>query len=684
MAFEGDLKNLPLADVLQTINQNNLTGTLTVKDSKGDRRIAFANGFIVAFQPAPGDTRPVIDALAKRRIVAKSEAEKARSGFLGKRKTLRLALASRGLVTEDDYVKVVREDLLEGIYELFLETDRTFKFEDGQPDLAQWDQDQIATEIRLPAAPIVMEGARRCDEWGRIRRSIGTFNEVLVRDGGPEEGDDQVVKELLQLADGSRDLASVLEQLPVPRFKGCEAAATLIGARRLRPASVNEYVTLGQQAEDKGSFDEAARLYERGLTTERGNLTLRQRRAAALERAGRKADAADEHKLLANAFLEQGKKQDAAAALTKAADLAPRDPSPLERRLQLALEEQDEDVVRITSGRLAALYEDLGLADKARDTLRARLARRADDDEVREKLSELLLRTGDAKGAFAEIVELGHRAMRAEQYAVAGVRFKKALELDPGDQQVRALLNDIQTGEVTARRIRRIKRIWFSVFSTVVIGLCAVLGRETYARFQVEQFHRETGYTNVAKGTPEGAYEALHDLLVKRDHWPYTLAARQADELSVSLVEVFARTYDQARTQSVLLPRPAKIAIVADTILKDRLQTIILEPGDAGSLESLVRKGDEQLQKGARHEAAEAFDAALKCIGDATKELVQASDAARHQAWLKDSVDRLNRCHLRARVGRVRALPLSEDARAKLEALLGPHVPSLDPPKKTQ
>jgi len=682
VAFEGDLKNLPLADVLQTINQNNLTGTLTVKDAKGERKIAFAQGFIVAFQPAPGESRPVIDALAKRRIVAKSEAEKARGGFLGKRKTLRLALASRGLVTEDDYVKVVREDLLEGVYELFLETDRTFKFEDGNPDLASWDQDQIAAEIRLPAAPIVMEGARRCDEWGRIRRAIGSFNEVLVREGGPEEDDDETTKELLQLADGSRDLGSVLDQLPVPRFKGCEAASALIAARRLRPASVNEYVTLGQQAEDRGAFDEAARLYERGLTTERGNLTLRQRRANALERAGRKTEAADERKLLANAFLEQGKKQDAAAELSRAADLSPRDPVPLERRLQLALEEHDEDVARVTAARLAALYEDLGLGDKARDALRARLARRPDDDEVREKLAELLLRQGDAKGALAEIVELGNRAMRAEQYALAGVRFKKALELDPADQQVRALLHDIESGEVTARRIRRIKRIWFAATATVVVSLVALVGREAFVADELEHFHRETGYVNVAKGTPEGAYEALRELLVKRDAYPYTLSAYEADQLSLSLVDVFARTYVAAKNISVLQPRLPKIQPVAGSILKDRLETVLNEPADEHSLEALVRKGEEALAKGDRKAAEESFEAALTRVAAAAKELAQASDADRTTEWLQDAVARLDRANQRARAGRVRALPLSSDAREKLEKLIGAYVPSIDAPKK--
>lgn len=678
MAFEGDLKNLPLADVLQTINQNNLTGTLTVKDSKGDRRIAFSQGFITAFQPAPGEGRPVIDALAKRRIVARNEAEKARGGFLGKRKTLRMALASRGLVTEEDYVKVVKEDVLEGIYELFLETDRTFKFEDGQTDLTSWDQDQIAAEVRLPAAPIVMEGARRCDEWSRIRRSIGSFNEVLVRDGGPEEDDDNTTKELLQLADGSRDLGTVLDHLPVPRFKGCESAASLIASRRLRPASVNEYVTLGGQAEERGAFDEAARLYERGLSTERGNLTLRQRRASALERAGRKAEAADEHKLLAGAFIEQGKKLEAANELTRASDLAPRDPVPLEKRLQLAHEAQDKEVARVTAARLAALFEDLGLQDKARDTIRAHLARWPDDDEVREKLGELLHRQGDQRGALNEWVELGNRALRAEALALAAARFRKAVELDPGDQTVRTLLRDIETGEITARRIRRMKRIWFSIAAAILITLIATLAREAWAGHELANFNRDHGYHLVAQGGLDETYDALNLLLVTRDDYPYTLAAYEADELAVSLVEIYADTWDQVRASSIL-PQEGRGKAIATDVVKERLRTILgVDKASEHSLEATVRSGEALLRQGKRAEAEAAFRSAIVRVEGARVILERAMGATRRADWFQGYVDRLDNVHLRARIGQVKTLPLSDKALRRLDEKVGAHMPSVD------
>ncbi|MEZ0229826.1 MAG: hypothetical protein ACAI25_14460, partial [Planctomycetota bacterium] len=102
---------------------------------------------------------------------------------------------------------------------------------------------------------------------------------------------------------------------------------------------------------------------------------------------------------------------------------------------------------------------------------------------------------------------------------------------------------------------------------------------------------------------------------------------------------------------------------------------------DAGSPEAQVRAGDELLQKGDRDGAEKAFEGALALVANAVRELIQVSDAGRHQGWFNYAVNRVHRTTLRARVGRVRALPLSEDARAKLEALVGPHVPSLDPPK---
>ncbi|MEZ0229000.1 MAG: DUF4388 domain-containing protein, partial [Planctomycetota bacterium] len=51
MPFEGDLSLVSLESVLRNIDANNLSGLLTIKDARGERRVAFQGGRIVAFLP---------------------------------------------------------------------------------------------------------------------------------------------------------------------------------------------------------------------------------------------------------------------------------------------------------------------------------------------------------------------------------------------------------------------------------------------------------------------------------------------------------------------------------------------------------------------------------------------------------------------------------------------------------
>ena len=228
MAFEGDLKDVPIGDVLRTIHQNSLSGTLTIKDARGERRTACIDGRVAAFQPLPGEERPVLDALSKRRAVTRADAETARTSLAWKRFTLRRALAYRGLVSEQLYSAIVREDvILEGIYELFLETNRSFKFEDGSPDLSTYDLDQVHAEVRIEAPAIVLEGTRRRDSWAHLQDTLGSLDQILVARAPASDGDSTLVREAISLADGTRTLAAIVDALPAPRFQALEAVAVI-------------------------------------------------------------------------------------------------------------------------------------------------------------------------------------------------------------------------------------------------------------------------------------------------------------------------------------------------------------------------------------------------------------------------------------------------------------------------
>src|SRR5271155_118406 len=112
MPFEGDLKVVSLESVLRNIEGNNLSGTLAIKDARGERRIAFLSGKIMAILPLPGEERPVPDALAAKKLISKEEVEKVRASLGYKRMNLKRALEYRGLVKEQDYAQAVRDEVI--------------------------------------------------------------------------------------------------------------------------------------------------------------------------------------------------------------------------------------------------------------------------------------------------------------------------------------------------------------------------------------------------------------------------------------------------------------------------------------------------------------------------------------------------------------------------------------------
>jgi hypothetical protein len=169
--FEGELKSVALESVLRNIDANNLTGTLTIRDDRGERKVAFIEGRIYAFLPIRGEEIPVPDALARKGLISKEEVEKVRTSLAFKRLNLKRALEYRGLVTEQDYAQAVRDEVIvPHVFELFTKRERAFHFDDrpfdGTPTYERdlWDADQLAAELRVLIEPVVLECMKRLDE----------------------------------------------------------------------------------------------------------------------------------------------------------------------------------------------------------------------------------------------------------------------------------------------------------------------------------------------------------------------------------------------------------------------------------------------------------------------------------------------------------------------------------------
>jgi|GEM_PF-1382181 len=209
MPIEGDLRSLNLASVLQLIGQERLTGVLKLKKKSELVDIGFAEGEVTGAFYERGDN------------VDRLEAYLVRSGMLGKnvyelvdeihnetkRPIMNIILEDRYLAKEE-VERVIRFKVQEVFDELFLWTEGTFKFEQGSIIYPK-----SLIKIRMKTHGLILEAARRIDEWPRIQGTFSSGDLVLHKVERPELKftPSEREKRLLNLLDGHRSIDDLIE-----------------------------------------------------------------------------------------------------------------------------------------------------------------------------------------------------------------------------------------------------------------------------------------------------------------------------------------------------------------------------------------------------------------------------------------------------------------------------------------
>lgn len=545
MAFAGDLHKLPLADVFQSIHQNSLTGALAIRDVHGERLVAFREGFVTGCAGPVGEEHGIADELVRRRKIDAKDARPSR--FFRRKGSLLKSLQRRNLMDAAQFAQMTRTVVLERVYDCFLLEEGTFDFLEVY-DQGRFDEDEAAAELKIAPAEILMEAMRRIDEFKRIKRSVPSFREVYVATRPPADEDTPLVRDLLeQTAAGTRPLHEVFHAVPHTKFACCEAVLTLVNHGDLRVATAPEYLELGKKAEAAGQLEAASSYYSRGLAYERGNKDLNRRRIAILEKLRRNQEAADERKLYAGILLERGDRKAAAEQYGKAAELAPQDPLPLERLLDLQVEAKDLQEASHTADRLVRVYMQLGLGDKAKGAYPRLLVLSPRDRGLREKLADVHQRLHEPATAATIWKELAQEELDKGDLLDAAVLLRRAIEAQPDDAKSQALLKDLESGEHAQRR-RRYRRYGITVVASLILGVgVARLAHEAVAVVQLRAFDRD-----LLRTVDRGAEAALGAALAREQHraaWDGTWAADWDEEASVALVRLFVRELEHEATR---------------------------------------------------------------------------------------------------------------------------------------
>ncbi len=530
MGFSGDLGDIGLNDVFQNIASNQLTGTLLISNDRCNLYIYFRSGKLSMASSVSNNDAQNVSAFSSREAQAKLKKNRSRK-------------AIRALLKGQDEESVafraaVRESICEEVYEAFSWTDTWFNFEEGEPPDSFFPLEQLEAGIAMDTGPILMEAARRSDEWNRIHRQIRSLDEVFAPVSGlinvsPE---DEVEARVLEHVDGRSDIHTIIARMSQSRFSVCKAISSLLRDRWIRPLNVQELGHLAVSLDQEGDRIRAMQILNSALEQERNDPTIHEHIGELQAKSGRMEDAARAFNLASSAYASMNRDREALSALKMAVSAAPGDVGMRERLLAMFLERQEADEALEQGYELAAVYWEMGLLDKARSTY-LRLGTLAPDDPF--LLGELARCERDLGNIRDALRLFKTAAVNAIKYGEAnwGKRcLGEILAIQPDQEDAKKLLAQMEKGVTTVRKERLSNTRQLIFWGLGAMVLAYVIGYEAMARSRLHEIK-----THNSSCIAEGRFiEAIDSYDTLRDSYPLSLARMEVgyliEELARSLI----------------------------------------------------------------------------------------------------------------------------------------------------
>jgi hypothetical protein len=239
MAIEGPLRELGIHDVFQLLDLSRKTGALRVTSELRDDEgyVLFEGGKVIhaSVKSNPTSIERILRQAGKLTDsdLAAARAVPARVGTgLGDR------LVQAGIVSQKEMERHLHQAIESVVFELMSWREGFFSFEECPVSDVP-----IDAKIRISTESLLMEGARRIDEWSRIADKVPSLSVIPTL--APVEGDRASVLDLLphewevlMAIDGTQDLRGIAGSLGRSEFEIAKIAYGLVstGVVELRAA----------------------------------------------------------------------------------------------------------------------------------------------------------------------------------------------------------------------------------------------------------------------------------------------------------------------------------------------------------------------------------------------------------------------------------------------------------------
>ena len=478
--IEGNLERIDLASVLQVLQNNGSEGTLEIRTESSEIRLFY--GSQIGLTLSGGEELLGQSLLARLLHQDQLNHEQydhvlCEAGTSGS--TFVDVLHEMDILDEHVLVESLRECIEEEIYSLFFLKEATFEFHPVPFDVREhWG---IATldPLGVPVDRIVLEAARRIDEWAILRKKIPSLDLVYEADaercqelGQPAPWKQRLV---LSLVDDQRDLSEIVGLSGLSEFEVCRTVDHLAESGWIAPMSSADLKRHGEKFLRKNQLDLSVRFFELAAAGGGGGLELHELLALAEEARGNR-DQAARHLLDASELrVTQG---DVAAAfddVSRAFELVPGDLVVAESKIEFFLTYAADHSLP-TQGivdEAIALTRKLASTDqidKAVEILR-RLDRLEDGNlRIKSEMIDSLLHRGLVTEAIAEYEKLGSFLVARGELDDARTIYKKILSLDHKRLDIADKLKRIERMRHDRRGRRRRMLVITGVLVAVALG----------------------------------------------------------------------------------------------------------------------------------------------------------------------------------------------------------------------